>query len=194
MRPLRLCDAAAGSRVRTAPLPSQAGVLTSSDKQRRAIGLAAVAGAVVLALAACGATTTSTGPRSRSATKVSASCESAYVDWLYLSGGARCDEAKDVASAIFMGDDGNQRTSFMKQDFSGRPTVKLAGVGYLPTRILGVWHCRYSARRSSYGVATGMRWLDANGPLRLVYATCGLDAAVVNMTTAIDQRANRSDS
>jgi hypothetical protein len=71
------------------------------------------------------------------------------VDWLYRSGSAKCDEAKDVASAIFMGDDGNERTSFMKQDFSGLPTVEVAGVGDLPTRILGSWRCRYSTRRSS---------------------------------------------
>ena len=175
-------------------MPSQAEVLTSSNKQSRVIGLPAVAVAVVLALVACGTTTTSIGPLSGSARKVKVSCESAYVDWLYLSGGVTCGGANDVASAIFMGDDGTERTSFMKQDFSGRPTVKVAGVGYLPTRILGAWHCRYSTRRSSYGVATGMRWLDANGPLRLVYATCTLDAGIVNMTTAIDQRANRSDS
>jgi hypothetical protein len=71
------------------------------------------------------------------------------VDWLSLSGGVKCDQAEDVASAIFMGDDGNERTSFMKEDFSPLPTVNVAGVGYLLTRIVGFWHCRYSTRRSS---------------------------------------------
>jgi len=178
----------------TAPLPTQPEVLTSSKKQSRVIGLLAVAATVVAALAACGTTTTSTGPSSASATEAQASCESAYVDWLYLSGGVKCDEARRVATAIFMGDDGNERTSFMKEDFSPLPTVKVAGVGYLPTRILGFWHCRYSTRRSSYGVQTGRTWFDANGSLRLVYATCRLDASVVKMTTATDQRANRRDS
>jgi hypothetical protein len=149
---------------------------------------------VVLALAACGPTTTPSGPSSGSATKATASCESAYVDWLYLSGGVTCDEARDVATAIFMGDDGNRRTSFLREDFSPLPTVKVAGVGYLPTRILGLWHCGYGARRSSYGVQTGGTWLDAIGSLRLLYATCRIDAGVVKMTTAIDQRVNRRES
>jgi hypothetical protein len=69
------------------------------------------------------------------------------VDWLYLSAG--------------VGDDGNERTSFMKEDFSPLPTVAVAGVGYLPTRVLGGWHCRYSTRRSSYGVETARSWFDA---------------------------------
>jgi hypothetical protein len=112
------------------------------------------------------------------------------VDWLYLSGGVRCAEAKDVATAIFMGDDGNQRTSFMKEDFAPLPTAQVEGVGYLPKRILGSWHCRYSTRRASYGVGTGRPWLDANGTLRLLYVICGLGARVVTMTTAIDQRVN----
>jgi hypothetical protein len=173
---------------------TQPEVLTRSNKQSRAIGLLGVAASVVLALAACGTTTSSTERSARSATKAKASCESPYVDWLYLSRGVTCDEAKDVATAIFMGDDGNERTSFMKEDFSPLPTVKVAAVGYLPTRILGSWHCRYSTRRSSYGVETGRPWLDANGTLRLVYATCALDAGVVKMTTAMDRRANRSYS
>ena len=91
------------------------------------------------------------------------------MDWLYLSGGVKCDEARSVASAIFMGDDGNERTSFMKEDFSPSPTVKVAGVGYLPTRISGFWLCRYRTRRASYGVQTGRTSFDANGALRLVY-------------------------
>jgi hypothetical protein len=113
------------------------------------------------------------------------------VDWLYLSAGVKCDDAKDVASAIFMGDDGNERTSFMKEDFSPLPTVRVAGVGHLPTRVLGFWHCRYGTRRSSYGAQTGTTWLDSIGSLRLVYATCRRGARVVKMTTAIDQAANR---
>ena len=108
----------------------------------------------MVALGACGTASKPTGHSSGLATQAEASCESAYVDWLYRSGRVKCDEAKDVASAIFMGDDGNERTSFMKQDFSGLPTVEVAGVGDLPTRILGLWRCRYSTRRSSYGVQT----------------------------------------
>ena len=176
----------------TAPLPTQSEVLTSSDKQRRVIGLLAVAASVVVALAACG-TTTSTGPSSGSATRAPASCESAYVDWLYLAGGVTCAEAKDVATAIFMGDDGNQRASFMKEDYSPLPTVKVPGVGYLPTRILGLWRCSYSTRRSSYGVQIARTWFDANGAPRLVSATCRLDGRVVKMTTAMDQGTNYRD-
>jgi hypothetical protein len=116
------------------------------------------------------------------------------VDWLYLSGGVKCDQAKGVATAIFMGDDGNERTSFLKEDFSPLPTVDVPGVGYLPVRILGSWHCTYSTRRSSYGAETGRAWFDANGPVRLVYATCRLDARVVKLTTAIDERPNRRAS
>ena len=115
------------------------------------------------------------------------------MDWLYLSGGVKCDEARSVASDIFMGDDGNERTSFMKEDFSS-PTVKVAGVGYLPRRISGFWLCRYSTRRSSYGVQTGRTSFDADGTLRLVSATCRFDAGVVTMTRAIDQLADRRDS
>jgi hypothetical protein len=173
-------------------LPAQPEVLTSSNKQRRVIGLMAVAATVEVALAACG-TTTSTEPSSGSATKARASCESAYVDWLYLSGGVKCDEARGVATAIFMGDDGNERTSFNKEDYSPLPTVKVPGVGYLPTRISGLWHCRYSTRRSSYRVRTARTGFDANGSLRLVYATCRLEAVVVTMTTTIGQGANRRD-
>jgi hypothetical protein len=163
-----------------------------SREALRRSGLLAVAAIAVLALAACGGETKSAGPSSGSATE--ASCESAYVDWLYLSGRVKCDEAQAVATAIFMGDDGNERTSFMRQDFSPLPTVEVAGVGYLPTRVLGFWHCRYSTRRSSYGVQSGRTWLDANGPLRLVSGTCGRGAAVVKMTTAMDQRAIRRNS
>jgi hypothetical protein len=159
----------------------------------RVTGLLAVATAV-LALAACGTTTTSTGPPLGSAKKAQASCQSVYVDWLYLSAGVTCHDAKDVASAIFMGDDGNERTSFMKEDFPPLPTVAVAGVGYLPTRVLGGWHCRYSTRRSSYGVETARSWFDAIGSRRLVYATCRLGAGVVKMTTAMDQGANRRNS
>jgi hypothetical protein len=107
------------------------------------------------------------------------------VDWLYLSRGTACDAAKNVASAIFMGDDGDQRSSFMREDFS--PTVTVAGVGYLPTRVFGSWQCRYKTRRPSYGVPTA-------GSRRLVYATCMLSARVVMMTTTVDQLANRSDA
>jgi hypothetical protein len=149
---------------------------------------APVAAVVVLALAACGSVKPSVGPSAE------VSCQSAYVDWLDLSGGVKCDAAKAVASAIFMGDDGNDRTSFMRQDFAPVPTVRVAGVGYLPTRVLGLWDCRYGTRRSSYGVVTGRTWAAANGTLRLLYATCRLDAGVVQITTAIDQRADRRDS
>jgi hypothetical protein len=163
---------------------------TNGNKQRRLISVPAVAATVALALAACG-TTTPTRPSSGSPTRAEASCESAYVDWMYRSAGVRCDEARHVASAIFMGDDGNQRTSFLKEDFSPLPTVKVAGVGYLPTRILRFWHCRYSTRRSSYGVQTASRWFEANGSLRLLYATCRRDSRAVKITTAMDERANR---
>jgi hypothetical protein len=93
-----------------------------------------------------------------------------------------------------MGDDGNKRTSFLKEDFSPLPTVKVAGVGYLPTRVLGWWRCRYGTRRSSYDPETGTTRFDADGSLRLVYATCRLDARVVTMTTAMDQRADHRNS
>jgi hypothetical protein len=136
----------------------------------------------VLALGACGTRTPSGGPA-----KAEASCQSTYVDWLQLSGGVTCEQAKEAATAIFMGDDGNERTSFMKEDFAPLPTVEVSGVGYLPARILGSWRCQYSTRRSSYGVPSA-------GPVRLVFATCRLDARVVEMTTAMDQRANRRDS
>jgi hypothetical protein len=175
-------------------LSGQAEVLTSSNKRSWALALWAVAATVVLALAACGTAAPSSGPTSGSATKAEASCASAYVDWLYRSGSVKCDEAKDVASAIFMGDDGNERTSFMSEDFAPLPTVRVAGVGYLPTRILGLWHCRYGTRRASYDGEPGGRWLGAYGTLRLVYATCSLDARVVRITTAMDHRPNRSDS
>jgi hypothetical protein len=158
------------------------------------LSLLAVAAAVAVGLAACGSTTTSTGPSLGSAMKAKAPCAIAYVDWLYLSEGVKCDEARSVANAIFTGDDGNEWTSFMKEDFSPLPTVKVAGVGYLPTRVLGFWHCRYSTRRSSYGVQAGRTWFDATGFLRFVYATCRLDGGIVKMTTAMDQRANRRDS
>ena len=91
-------------------------------------------------MAACGTTSTPTGPTSVSAPRSEASCASAYVDWLSHSGGATCHEAKDVARAIFMGDDGNVRTSFTKGDFAPLPTVAVDGVGYLPKRIAGSWH------------------------------------------------------
>jgi hypothetical protein len=77
----------------------------------------------------------------------------------------------------------------MQQDFSPAPTVRVAGVGYLPARVLGSWQCTYSTRRSSYGT-----WSAGAGTLRLLYTTCTLDAAVVEITTAIDQRADSSDS
>jgi hypothetical protein len=79
------------------------------------------------------------------------------------------------------------RSSFLQADFSPLPTVKVAGVGYLPKRIPGSWHCRYETRRSSYGV-----WTD--GTPRLLYATCRLNSRVVTMTTTVDHLANRSDS
>jgi hypothetical protein len=148
----------------------------------------------VLALAACDTTTTSSAPSLRSTTNAAASCQSAYVDWLDLSGGVTCDEANDVAATIFMGDDGEERTSFLKEDFSPLPTIKVAGVGYLPTRILGAWRCGYSTRRSSYGAQTGSMSSDVKGPRRLVYATCRLAAGVVRMTTAMDRRVDRRDS
>ena len=188
-----LSQAGAARREQMVPVDYYQEALTSSNEQSRVIGRLAVAATVVVAIAACG-TTTSTGPSSESATRAQAPCESAYVDWLYLSGGVKCHEARSVASAIFMGDDGNERTSFMKEDFSPLPTVKVAGVGYLPTRVLGFWHCRYGTRRSSYGAQTGRRWFDATGSLRFVYATCRLDDGIVKMTTAMDQRANRRDS
>ena len=178
-------------------LPAEFGLprspATSSNKQRRLIGLLAVAVLLAVALVACG-TSTSKGPLSRSATMATASCKSAYVDWLSLSGAVTCDQAKAVAGAIFIGDDGNERTSFMREDFSPLPTVRVAGVGYLPTRIMGLWHCRYGTRRSSYDGETGRTSLGANGPLRLLFTTCSLDAGVVRMTTAMDHRPNRSDS
>jgi hypothetical protein len=167
--------------------------LTSNNEHSRVIGRLAVAATVAVALAACG-TTMSTGPSSGSARRAPAPCESAYVDWLDLSGGVKCDEARSVASAIFMGDDGNERTSFMKEDFYPAPTVKVAGVGYLPTRLSGFWRCKYSTRRSSYGVQTGRTSFDANSYLRLVSATCRFDAGVVKMTRTIDQLADRRDS
>jgi len=86
-----------------------------------------------------------------------------------------------------MGDNGDVRSSFLQEDFSPLPTVRVAGVGYLPTRILRWWHCKYETRRSSYGVTT-------DGSRRLLYATCRLNARVVMMTTTVDQLANRSDS
>jgi hypothetical protein len=186
-------QAGAARREQTAPVEYHQEALTSNNEQSRVIGWLAVAATVAVALAACG-TTTSTGPSSASATRAPAPCKSAYVDWLYLSGGVKCDEARSVASAIFMGDDGNEGTSFMKEDFAPLPTVRVAGVGYLPTRILGLWHCRYGTRRSSYDGEAGGTWLGAYGTLRLVYATCSLDARVVRMTTAMDHRPNRSDS
>ena len=149
---------------------------------------AALAAVVVIALGACGSATPSVRPSAE------VSCQSAYVDWLSLSGGVTCDDAKAVAGAIFMGDDGNDRTSFMQQDFAPAPTVRVAGVGYLPTRVLGSWQCTYSTRRSGYGAVTGRSWAAATGTLRLLYATCRLDGGAVQITTAIDQRADRSDS
>jgi hypothetical protein len=142
----------------------------------------AIATALVV-LAACG----TTRQRSSVSPNAQASCASAYVDWLSLADGATCDAAKAVAGAIFMGDDGDVRSSFLQEDFSPLPTVKVAGVGYLPTRILRSWRCRYETRRSSYGVTT-------DGSPRLLYATCRLDARVVTMTTTVDQLANHGDS
>ena len=141
------------------------------------------AAVVVVALVGCGSVTRSTRP------SAAVPCQSAYVDWLSLSGGVRCADAKAVAGAIFMGDDGNDRTSFMQQDFSPAPTVRVAGVGYLPARVLGSWQCAYSTRRSSYGT-----WSAGAGTLRLLYATCTLNAGVVQITTAVDQRADSSAS
>ena len=88
-----------------------------------------------------------------------------------------CDEAKEVATTIFMGDDGNTRTSFLREDFAPLPTVSVAGVGYLPTRVLDAWRCRYSTRRSSYGAPAA----------RLVSATCRLDGGVVAMTSVVQR-------
>ena len=121
------------------------------------------------------------------------SCVSAYVDWLYLSGRVKCGEANDVAAAIFMGGDGNERTSFGRDDFTPLPTVKVAGVGYLPTRVLRSWHCRYRTRRSSYAEGTVRPSFDASGTLRLVSATCRLAAGVVEITTALEHSTSRRD-
>jgi hypothetical protein len=142
-----------------------------------------IAAAVVVLLTACGATR----QRSSGPTSTRAACVSAYVDWLSRSDGATCDAAKAVASAIFMGDDGDVRSSFLREDFSPLPTIRVAGVGYLPTRILRSWHCTYETRRSSYGVTN-------DGSPRLLYGTCRLNARVVTMTTTVDQLVNRSDS
>jgi hypothetical protein len=155
--------------------------VASTNEQRGVIGLLAAAVAVVLALGGCATGTTSSGPSSGPVAKGDASCRSPYVDWLELSGGLTCDEARKVVTTIFMGDDGNERTSFLRADFAPLPTVMVAGVGYLPTRILGSWQCRYRTRRSSYG---------APAP-RLVSATCRLGAAAVVMTT-VAQRMSES--
>jgi hypothetical protein len=155
-------------------------------------GLLTVAAAAALALGGCGARTAPRGPAAGA--EAAAPCHSAFVDWLQVSASVTCDQATAVAKAIFMGDDGNDRTTFMKGDFSALPTAEVAGVGYLPTRVLSSWHCRYSTRRSSYGVPTAGRWLHASGPPRLVSATCRLHGAVVTMTTTVDQRANRRAS
>jgi hypothetical protein len=152
----------------------------------------AVAAAAVLGLGGCGAR--AVPHRAGSTAEAGAPCHSAFVDWLQVSAGVKCGQATAVAGAIFMGGDGNDRTSFTKDDFSPLPMVELAGVGYLPTRVLRSWHCRYSTRRSSYGVPTAGPWLDASEPPRLVSATCRLGADIVTMTTAVDQRANRRDS
>jgi len=150
--------------------------LTSSARQSLVIGAPAVAATVVIALAACGTATKPTAPSSGSP---EVSCQSAYVDWLYRSRGVTCAQANAVAAAIFMGDDGDERTSFTQEDFAPLPTVNVPGVGYVPARTSGLWHCRYSTRRSTYGVAI----------VRFVYATCRLGAHVVKMTTAMDNRA-----
>jgi hypothetical protein len=133
------------------------------------------------------------GPSSRVATQATASCQSAYVDWLQLSGSVTCDQANKVATAIFMGDDGDTRASFLREDFAPLPTVRVAGVGYLPSRVLGFWQCRYSTRRSSYGVQTAGTSFGAYGTLRLVHATCSCHVGVVEMTTSMDQRPDRRD-
>lgn len=144
----------------------------------------------MVALAACGTVSKPTGHSSGAVT----SCESAYVDWLYLAGRVRCGEANDVVAAIFMGRDGNERTSFLREDFTPLPTVKVAGVGYLPTRILRSWHCRYRTRRSSYAEGTVRPSFDASGTLRLVYATCRHEAGVVEITTAMQHGTNQRNS
>ncbi len=148
---------------------------------------------VLLALGACIASKPK-GHSSGSVTPADASCESAYVDWLYLSGRVRCGEANDVAAAIFMGRDGNERTSFRREDFTPLPTVKVAGVGYVPTHILRSWHCRYRTRRSSYAEGTVRPSFDASGTLRLVSATCRHQAGVVEITTAMERGTNRRNS
>jgi hypothetical protein len=122
-------------------LPAEFGLprspATSSNKQRRLIGLLAVAVLLAVAFVACG-TSTSKGPLSRSATMATASCKSAYVDWLSLSGAVTCDQAKAVAGAIFIGDDGNERTSFMREDFSPLLTVRVRGWAICPR---ASWAC-----------------------------------------------------
>jgi hypothetical protein len=137
----------------------------------------AIAAAVALGLGACGTRTTSSGPSSGAAAKAVASCQSPYVDWLQRAGAVTCDKAKEVATTIFMGDDGNARTSFTQEDFAPLPTVSVVGVGYLPTRVLGAWRCRYATRRSSYGPPAP----------RLVFATCRVDGGVVTMTTVVQR-------
>jgi hypothetical protein len=149
--------------------------------------LLAAAGTVVVGLGGCGTTTMPSGPAPRAA----GGCQSTYVDWLQLSGAVTCDQANQVATAIFMGDDGNTRTSFLRGDFAPLPTLRVAGVGYLPTRVLGSWHCRYSTRRSSYDAPAAPASLGATGAPRLVSATCRFHAGVVAMTTAMDERAGR---
>src|SRR5262245_733708 len=89
----------------------------SMSRTSSAARTAAVAAGVPLALAACGTVRPAAGRPAY------VSCQSAYVDWLSPSGGVKCDDAKAVARAIFMGDDGNDRASFMKQDFSPAPTA-----------------------------------------------------------------------
>ena len=116
------------------------------------------------------------------------------MDWLYFSGRVRCSEANTVAAAIFMGRDGNERTSFLREDFTPLPTVRVAGVGYLPTHVLGSWHCRYRTRRSSYAEGAVRPSLDASGTLRLVSATCVAEAAVVEITTTTEHGTNRRNS
>ena len=148
----------------------------------------------MLALGACGTAAKHKGHSSGSVTQAAASCESAYVDWLYFSGRVRCSEANTVAAAIFMGRDGNERTSFLREDFTPLPTVKVAGVGYLPTRVLRSWHCRYRTRRSSYAEGAVRPSFDASGTLRLVSATCVAEAAVVEITTTTEHGTNRRNS
>jgi hypothetical protein len=125
------------------------------------LSLLAVAAAVAVGLAACGSTTTSTGPSSGSAMKAKAPCAIAYVDWLYLSEGVKCDEARSVANAIFTGDDGNERTSFMKEDFGQGRRGGVSAHARLGLLALQVQHEALELWRSGRQDVVRCNWLPA---------------------------------